>query len=421
MDTGGEHTGQDREVMPVLAALAQLTGPTAGERDRIRERILAGLTDTAEPETSHQVAVAEDTEPAAGTAVGTTVVADVVATSTDRVRPTRQRAVAGRVARASRGPRGRRDATRGGGRDDRPARPVSGARARFAIAAVAVLALVGSLAGMSLLLARDALPGDALYGFKRTAEAASLGLTFGDESKALKHLDFASARVSEIETLAHRYPDPASAPTGSYLTALTDFDNDAAAGSRQLIALATRADGSQLELLGAWARQHQARLTGVELPSVVHARESASIELLGTIAGRADALLARMDCYQITSGSFDEVGALPASGRCERVAADGPPRDVPAPDGSRPGDTPAAPSAGRGPAPTTPPATELPDDQDPPLLPLPGVVTVLPGTGRSAETPAEDGGSPTIELPLPLPGIDVPPLLPGLPGISIGG
>ena len=37
--------------------------------------------------------------------------------------------------------------------------------------------------GMSLLLSRDALPGDALYGIKRTAESASLGLTFGDESQ----------------------------------------------------------------------------------------------------------------------------------------------------------------------------------------------------------------------------------------------
>ncbi|OLF07091.1 hypothetical protein BLA60_28125 [Actinophytocola xinjiangensis] len=423
MDTGGEHTGQDREVMSVLAALAPLTGPTAGERDRIRERVLAGLTDTAEPGTTHQVAVAEDTEPAAS-AAGTTVVADDVTTSTDRVRPRRHRAVAGRVARARRGPRGRRDATRGGGRDDRPARPVSGARARFAIAAVAVLALVGSLTGMSLLLARDALPGDALYGFKRTAEAASLGLTFGDESKALKHLDFASARVSEIETLAHRYPEPATAPTGSYLTALTDFDTDAAAGSRQLIALATRADGSQLELLGAWARQHRDRLNGIELPASVRASEAASVALLGTIAGRADALLARMDCYQITSGSFDEVGALPASGRCEKVAAGGPPRDVPASSNEQEGgprhDDQPAPPAARSTTPTTPPATDLPEDEDPPLLPLPGVGSVLPGTGRSEQPPADGGGSPDIELPLPLPGIELPPLLPGLPGIVIG-
>lgn len=295
---------------------------------------------------------------------------------------------------------------------------MSGARARFAIAAVAVLALVGSLAGMSLLLSRDALPGDALYGFKRTAEAASLGLTFGDESKALKHLDFASARISEIETLTRRYPDPADAPTGAYLTALTDFDNDAAAGSRQLIALATRSDGSQLELLGTWARQHQARLIEVVLPPAVRARESASVELLGLIAGRARALLDRMDCYQITSGSFDEVGALPATGRCERVDGSAPVPNVPAPGTPAPTPTPGAAS------PSAPPegGQPAPTEQDPPLLPLPGVESVLPGTGeRSGVTsPTVSTEPPTVELPLPLPGVEVPPLLPGLPGVSIG-
>ncbi|GAB3455129.1 DUF5667 domain-containing protein [Actinophytocola sediminis] len=419
MDTGGEHTDYDETVVPALAALVGLTRPTTDERTRIRERVLAGLADTAEAETAHPVAVAEDIEQAPAR-VATTVVTDTVVTSTDRVRPRRHRAVSGRVARASRGPRGRRGSTRGGDRDDRPARPMSGARARFAIAAVAVLALVGSLAGMSVLLARDALPGDALYGVKRSAEAASLGLTFGDESKALKHLDFASARISELETLATTYPDPGSAPTGSYLTALTDFDNDAAAGSRQLIALATRADGSQLELLGAWARQHENRLAEIDLPAAVHAREAASSALLGTIATRADALLDRMDCYQITSGSFDEVGALPATGACERVAGSGPARN--APDPNAPAPSPTSGAVG----PTTPPAggQATPTEQVPPLLPLPSVAGVLPGTvpnPAGADTPADDDGSPTIELPLPLPGLEVPPLLPGLPGISIGG
>ena len=111
-------------------------------------------------------------------------------------------------------------ADRGTARPGDPPRAGTGARARFAIAAVALLALVLSLTGMSLLLARDALPGDTLYGIKRTAEAASLGLTFGDEPKALKHLEFAASRVTEIETLAQRYANPADAPVGGYLTAL---------------------------------------------------------------------------------------------------------------------------------------------------------------------------------------------------------
>ncbi len=224
MDSGSNRPGteHDRTVVPALAALAPLTAPTAAERGRIRDRILAGL-----PELS-----GDDT---AGPAEhGTT------ATATNGMRPRPHTGSAARARRGPRGPRNRSDPDRAE-RSDGPARPgparaVSGARGRFAVAAVAVLALVGSLTGMSLLLSRDALPGDALYGVKRTAEAASLGLTFGDEGKALKHLEFASARVSEIETLARRYPDRDSAPVGGYLTALTDFDNDAAAGSRQLIA-----------------------------------------------------------------------------------------------------------------------------------------------------------------------------------------
>jgi hypothetical protein len=255
---------------------------------------------------------------------------------------------------------------------------VSGARGRFAVAAVAVLALVGSLAGMSLLLARDALPGDALYGVKRTAEAAELGLTFGDEGKALKHLEFASARVSEIETLARRYTDRDSAPVGGYLTALTDFDKDAAAGSRQLIALATTSDGRQLDSLSAWAEQQSSRLTAVspQLPSAARNRGTASLELLGKIATRASALYKRMDCYQITSGSADDVGALPASGACDQRPGSRPSPNAP---GSEPGsaDASVAPT-GQAPGGAQPSGSQ----QTGPLPPLPPVArTVVPPAG----------------------------------------
>jgi hypothetical protein len=298
---------------------------------------------------------------------------------------------------------------------------VSGARGRFAVAAVAVLALVGSLVGMSVLLSRDALPGDALYGMKRTAEAAELGLTFGDEGKALKHLEFASARVSEIETLARRYPDRDSAPVGGYLTALTDFDNDAAAGSRQLIAVATASDGRQLEALTDWAKQQSSRFTAVspQLPGAARTRESASLALLDKISTRAAALTERLDCYQITSGSSDDAGALPASGACEQ------------PSGSRP--DPGAPGSGDPRAsvqPTEPPSggTQQPGRGHPTgnrLPPLPPVGSTVPPAsqtpspdGAPSQPPASGGGS--IDLPLPLPGVTVPPLLPGLPGITIG-
>jgi hypothetical protein len=397
---GTEH---DRTVVSALTRLTPLTAPTVAERARIRERILAGLPELAAEES-----------------------AGPEGRTTSRART----AAPGRAARARRGPRGpkNRPGTDRSDRSDRPARQparaVSGARGRFAVAAVAVLALVGSLTGMSLLLSRDALPGDALYGVKRTAEAAALGLTFGDEGKALKHLEFASARVSEIETLARRYPVRDSAPVGGYLTALTDFDNDASAGSRQLIALATRSDGRQLDALSAWAEQQSSRLTAVspQLPAAARNRGTASLELLGKIATRAAALYKRMDCYQITSGSSDDVGALPSSGVCEQSSGSRP--DPNAPGGSEPGSV----DASVAPTGTQPGGGTQPGEggQTGPLPPLPPVArTILPPVGSDGSsdqtgTKPPSSGESTVNVPLPLPGVTVPPLLPGLPGISIG-
>jgi Domain of unknown function (DUF5667) len=373
----------ERTVVHLVGGLAQLTAPDPGARDRMRQRILAGLA-------THDAR--------AGTGMHTP------------------------PARGSRAPRNGADGTsRGSARPGDLPRAGTGARGRFAIAAVALLALVLSLAGMSLLLARDALPGDALYGIKRTAEAAALGLTFGDEPKALKHLEFASARVTEIETLAQRYANPADAPVGGYLTALSDFDNDASAGSRQLIALATRNDGRQLESLRDWAKQQSNRLDAVaeRLPGAARNREGVSLALLSKIAERSDALLARMQCYQITTGSFDDIGALPATGQCERIP--GAPQQggpVPGTGDSKtpvPGQTLGPPTQPAQPQPQQP---QQPTAQQPglPLPPLPGIPGV---TSPPVTQPPLTTSSPTVTVPLPLPTIQVPPLL-GLPGVQLG-
>jgi hypothetical protein len=289
---------------------------------------------------------------------------------------------------------------------------LSGVRGRFAVAAVAVLALVGSLAGMSLLLARDALPGDALYGVKRSAEAAALGLTFGDEPKALKHLEFAAARVSEIETMARRYPDPDDAPVGAYLTALTDFENDATAGSRQLIALATGTDGRLLGSLRDWSTQQASRLAAVapRLPAAARNREDASRALLDKITARAESLLARMDCFQITSGSHDDIGALPATSECARPPL-APTSGVPAPSVPAPTDNSVPATGPEVPSPPLPPAAPT---QGLPPVPVPGATVTVPAPTEAPTAP------PSTETPQRPPLIELPPLLPGLPGLSLG-
>jgi hypothetical protein len=289
---------------------------------------------------------------------------------------------------------------------------VSSRRSRFVVAVAAALVLVFALAGMSLLLSRDALPGDALYGIKRTGEAASLGLTFGDESKALKHLEFAAARVTELETLAQRNPDPADAPVGGYLTALTDFDTDATQAAQQIITLATRGQPDQLSGLRSWLGQQDAHLAALEshLPKAASERMGTSRQLLAKIAERAAALLARMDCYQITTGTSDTIGALPSDTICHRPAANDNPSSAPVtPSTTAPRVKPSAPQTPPPRAPAEPKATPPPSSGGPqvPLVPAPPPVVPT--------RPVD----PTIpQLPIPI--LTLPPLLPGLPAIHIG-
>ncbi|WP_424183279.1 DUF5667 domain-containing protein [Actinokineospora sp. G85] len=403
-DLGEEFTDDDRAVIGLLGGLAGDTGPDPAARSRMRDRVLAGLS-----------------EPAAATALD------------DRPRPS----PTPRPARAGRAPRSRRTSGAAGGK--RPGEPpragAHGVRGRFAVAAVAVLVMVLSLGGMSLLLARDALPGDPLYGIKRTGEAAELGLTFGEADRALKHLQFATARIAEIETLAQRHRDPGTAPIGSYLDALHDFDTDTAAGTRRLLAVATTGDGGHLEVLGGWAAQQASRLAAVRdrMPVTAANREQATSALLTEIQARAQALTQRLVCSEVTSGAVDDLGPLPATAACaprpdaqpqSTQAGEVPPVDggapatrQPVPGSPRPSQT--APGAGGGQVggtdPTGPPLTSEPSLVElPPLLPGAPPKTDQPGGSTQPAPPTL-----SLDLPLPLPTIAIPPLL-GLPGIELG-
>lgn len=397
----GENRGQhDRAVVRALRSLEPLTGPTAAERRRMRDRVLLALDAESNADDADPLAEATTDEAPTPRPV------DEEPPATHTVSPRRRRA---------RTTASRPTATRRGTRPDTARGVFAGARGRFVVASLALLTLVGSLVGMSVLLARDALPGDALYGVKRTAEAASLGLTFGDESKALKHLEFAASRITEIETLARRYANPADAPVGGYLTALTDFDNDALAGTRQLIAVATRADGRLLNSLRDWSAQQTDRLRQVDdrLPSNARNRASASRALLDRITTRADALATRMDCYEITSGSFDDIGALPATAPCEKkptTTSTEPRPGVPV----TPDTTPATPTAPTTPSQQLPPAQQTPGV---PPVPVPGATVSVPAPDPRSSGPS-DQNTPTTTTAPPL--IELPPLLPGLPGLSIG-
>ena len=264
-------------------------------------------------------------------------------------------------------------------------------RGRLVVAAAAALCLLMSLSGMSLLLSRDAVPGDALYSFKRTAESAELGLTFGDQPKALKHLEFASARVDEIEIMADQADSAGnwSAGQAKFLRALDDFDSDATAGARLLTGLALSGQPTSLPALRSWAEQQKTRLSAVRaaLAPPTGARMDSTLALLDRIIVRASALSHRSNCATITSGNRDDLGMLPARDVCKPVPIDGAVAAVPLPNVP----VPIPPSR---PTDVTPPNVLLPP---PAASPVP--VPAAPGTGHAPKLPST--GNPGNVLPNP--------------------
>ncbi|MGH8965872.1 MAG: DUF5667 domain-containing protein, partial [Actinomycetes bacterium] len=298
-------------------------------------------------------------------------------------------------------------------------------RGRVVVAAAAALCLLMSLSGMSVLLSRDALPGDALYAFKRSAESAELGFTFGDQPKALKHLQFASARVSEIEMMAEHADAVGNWSAGQekFLGALNDFDSDTTAGARLLTTLASQGRTNILSPLRGWAEQQEIRLQAVRtaLPLPASARLDSTLGLLDRVVARTSALKQRADCATVTSGARDDLGLLPAKDACTPIPVDGTASTAPLPEssGAPAGSPPDAnmPPGLLGSSSDNPePAPVQTGQQGRPGLPgTPGSGGVLPGSGQpgtepSGQLPGSDSPSPGI--PLPLPGLPLPTLPP---------
>ena len=380
--------------LAVVAALRQAgaaAGPRPDEVDRIRRRVMAEF-------------------PAANGAGAEIAGADRVDVD---------EASGSRVARLAPGgparrPRGRHRASVG-----------VEARAQMVVAAAAALCLFLSLSGMSLLLSRDALPGNPLYSVKRSAESAELGMTFGDKSRALKHLEFATARVDEIEVLAAEGA-VTDGTAARFLDVLDDFDSDAAAGARLLTSMAAAGDRDELSSLLGWSSQQQERLDDLRaaLPAEAGSRLSGSLDLLVRMQDRVEALEQRAGCRNVTSEASDELGALPGDDPCVRRPLDDAAATVALPEG--PGTNgmpvPDAPAAPATPVPgEQSPAEELEGEADPVSPRLSDVLR--PPAARPEGPPVLGDGSwttpPRLVLPMPmlLPDVSLPPLLPGGPEV----
>ncbi|WP_086845334.1 DUF5667 domain-containing protein [Amycolatopsis kentuckyensis] len=280
-------------------------------------------------------------------------------------------------------------------------------RPRTADLVAAALFLFLVLSGLTLVLSRSALPGDPLYGVKRAGESTALGLTFGDQEKARKHLEFATNRITELGELAAE-----DASVADYRTAYDDFAADLRAGVAQMSAAAT-SDGGGTQALSdvrLWARNQAARLAALPLPADAAPVFGDVRDLLGKVQERTSGLVARMNCYQITTGASDELGPLPATGECTQrpapAAGSGPTASV-------------APSSQDSTSPTAT-GTQLPpsDAAATPGIPAPtGGVTPPPVFGQPSTTSRPPAPTTTTSQP---PLVSLPPLLPGLPPIIIG-
>lgn len=371
-----DHT-MERE-LAVVAALrhaGEAAGPRSDELERMRSRVMAGAA-PADPDTT---------------------------TTSERITPLPTQRTARHAKR----------------------RPVAAeARGRLLVAAAAALCVLMSLSGMSLLLSRDAMPGDALYAVKRSTESAELGLTFGEEPKAFKHLEFAASRVNEIQVMATQDDGSGSSGTSPFIATLDDFESDTKAATRLLTELAVQGEFGLLSSLIGWTTQQEQALETVRatLPAEASDRVAGTLRLLDRVQQRAVALQSRAGCQNVTSGTSDELGPIPAEDSCVPAPLDEASSAVPIPEPTEsappasPGDA-AVPDRQAGDEQTTPTdqqePSERPELRD--VVPLPDKQEWEDWKDREdrplrpgEDTAPSDPPSPFV-LPLPL-----------LPDITVG-
>jgi Domain of unknown function (DUF5667) len=310
---------------------------------------------------------------------------------------------------------------RTGERDGRTA--AAGPRGRMVFVGAAAAATVLAIASGGILASSDSLPGDGLYPVKRVAESAGLALTFDDASRARRHLEIAAIRLSEVEQLAR---DAQAAPAPEVFTeAMDDFDTATDEGSRLMLASAeTDQASTAADDLRDWATRQSERLTELEPELPAAANADASIELLERLLGQTQQLEAGAPCGEgdcLPGRAGDQSAPESDSNDADEGTTSTP--DEKGSSESRRSDDPS-----RTPSETT-------DRENPRLLPEllpdqnreddeegPGASREdedSPSTSESESGDEGDGGDVSVPLPL-LPPVTLPPLLPGMPGITIG-
>lgn len=174
---------------------------------------------------------------------------------------------------------------------------------RAIIAAVAVGAF--AVSGIST-ASESSVPGDALYGMKRSTERAQLALAVTDVSRAELLLEFARVRLGEAAEVR--------GDSAAFARLLAETDHETTGGVALLTGAATEtAQAAPLDTVGRFvARQRPALTQLLEGASSDTERVRSSLDLLDSITTRIEELRATLRCGPHAAGPTDALGPLPA-------------------------------------------------------------------------------------------------------------
>lgn len=252
--------------------------------------------------------------------------------------------------------------------------------------AVIVGVAVGAIAvsGMSA-ASENAMPGDALYGVKRSTERAQLALASSDVTRGQLFLDFARTRLAEAGAVRE--------DSAGFARVLDDMDGDTRQGAKLLHGAAIqRRDATPLDAVDTFVSGQRQQITKMleRLSPADRDRAVESLAVLDQVSQRSKALRTTLDCGDAATVGADVLGPKPGS--CWSAPSQG----GPGPAGVD--------SSDRG---SSRPAPERTEGSDPSKAPGGNGTTTAPGT------PTPDGSAPA-DQPAPTPSSADDGLLDGL-------
>jgi hypothetical protein len=463
--TGDEDLAQELEIVAMLRSRGAEFAPDAETKARAKQRLMAVLAERGGPQPGPRPAPQDpphrgvvpptaaeltaplgrlvdparegrgDVDPAAETTRIAPVTARMDATGAESAddgtaggegATTATHQPAPRASRRARHSTQRSTTNRPAGRAGAGKRPAAPSlRRRALLVGSAAMVAMLAIAGGGIFASQGALPGDNLYAVKRAAESAGLALAFDDASRAQRQLEIAATRLSEVERLSAL--EPAAAPPPEVFTAAMDeFDAATDEGSRLLLESAgSDASSTARDELRTWASEQSERLSEIQpaLPAAAEADES--IQLLERLLGRTGSADGSSSCddEECTARRSAQTSA-PESDEADATEDTTSTPDESDSSGTRetdePSRTPSDSSKGAQPnlLPDLLPDADREGDEDKPSS---SRNEDEDSTSTSEPESGDEDSKGDVSVPLPLlPPVTLPPLLPGMPGITIG-